>query len=151
MTRFAFQSNSTFDILESTNVISTSNARTYFALDNGTSTIYKFDESVYQDAGTNFTCSVVTEANDFGTLNRKFMHRLALVADRPSSSSNISVQWSDDDYETFSTARSIDLKQDLSSTYQLGWFRQRIFKFTYTDNYPMRIQDIEVDINKGTT
>jgi len=39
----------------------------------------------------------------------------------------------------------------LSSTYQLGWFRQRIFKFTYTDNYPMRIQDIEVDINKGTT
>jgi len=32
-----------------------------------------------------------------------------------------------------------------------GWFRQRIFKFTYTDNYPMRIQDIEVDINKGTT
>ena len=151
VTRFAFQSNSTFDILESTNVISTSNARTYFALDNGTSTIYKFDESVYQDAGTNFTCSVVTEANDFGTLNRKFMHRLSIVADRPSSSSNISVQWSDDDYETFSTARSIDLKQDLSSTYQLGWFRQRIFKFTYTDNYPMRIQDIEVDINKGTT
>jgi len=79
------------------------------------------------------------------------MYRLSIVGDRPSSSSNISVQWSDDDYETFNTARTINLKQDLASTGQLGWFRQRIFKFTYSDNYPMRIQDIEVDINKGTT
>jgi len=135
----------------STNVICTSNARTYFALDNSTSAVYKFDESVYRDAGTNFTCSIITEANDFGTLNRKTMHRLAILGDRPSASSTISVQWSDDDYETFNTARTIELKQDLSATYQLGWFRQRIFKFTYADNFPMRIQDIEVDINKGTT
>jgi len=151
VTRFAFQTNSVFDILLSTNVISSTNARTYFALDNGTSAIYKFDESVYQDAAVNFTCLVVTEANDFGTLNRKTMHRLSILGDRPSANSNISIQWSDDDYETFSTARSVNLKQDLASTYQLGWFRQRILKFTYSDNYPMRIQDIEVDINKGTT
>jgi hypothetical protein len=79
------------------------------------------------------------------------MHRLSILGDRPSSSSSISVSWSDNDYGTFSTARTIDLKQDLASTYQLGSFRQRIFKFTYSDNYPMRIQNIEVDINKGTT
>jgi len=151
VTRFAFQNNSTFDILLSTNVISTNNARTYFALDNNTSALYKFDESVYQDNGTNFTCSIVTEANDFGTLNRKTMHRLAILGDRPSANSNISIQWSDDDYETFNTARLVNLKQDIACTRQLGWFRQRIFKFTYSDNYPMRIQDIEVDINKGTT
>ena len=151
VTRFAYQNNTTFDILMSTNVISTSNARTYFALDSNVSAIYKFDESLYRDNGINFTCSIITEANDFGTLNRKTMHRLSIIGDRPSASSNISIQWSDDDYETFSTTRLVDLKQDLSCTRQLGWFRQRIFKFTYTDNYPMRIQDIEVDINKGTT
>jgi len=150
VTRFAFQNNSTFDILMSNNAISTANVRTYFALDNNTSQIFKFDESVYQDSGTNFTCSIITEANDFGTLNRKTMHRLSILGDRPSANSNISIQWSDDDYETFSTARLVNLKQDLSCTRQLGWFRQRIFKFTYSDNYPMRIQDIEVDINKGT-
>ena len=151
VTRFAFQSNATFNILMATNVISTTNARTYFALNNGTSAVYKFDESVYQDVGVNFTCTLITEAADFGTLNRKSMHRLSILGDRTPSSSSISLSWSDNDYETFSSARTIELKQDLASTYQLGSFRQRIFKLTYSDNYPLRIQNIEVDINKGTT
>lgn len=149
-TRFAFQAGTTFDILKSVNIVTTTSARTYFCLDNSTSEIYKFDESLYRDNGTNFTVQFITEANDFGTLNRKTMKRLAIVGDRPGAVSNISVSWSDDDYQTYSTARTIDLNQDLPCCYQLGWFRQRIFKFSYTDNYPMRIQDIEVDINKGT-
>jgi len=150
VTRFAYMANSIFDITMSTNLFNTNSTRTYFALD-GDSTIYRFDETLYQDSGTNFICKIVTEANDFGTLNRKTMSRLSILGDRPASDSNISVEWSDDDYQSYSTARTINLKQDLACTRQLGWFRQRIFKFTYSDNYPMRIQDIEVDINKGTS
>ena len=74
-----------------------------------------------------------------------------VIGDTPSAATNMSVQWSDDDYTTFNTARLVNLKQDLACLRQLGSFRQRIFKFTYTDNYPLRIQDIEVDINKGTS
>lgn len=151
VTRFAFQSQNVFDISAATNVVSTSNARTYFTLDNNTSNIYKFDESVYQDVGVNFTCTVLTEATDFGTMNRKTMHRLSLIGDRPTSNSNIGVQWSDDDYQTYSPTRLINLNQDLPSTGQLGVFRQRVFKLSYTDNFPLRLQDIEVDINKGNT
>ena len=149
VTRFAFKQGSTFNLNQATTVVTSTMARSYFTLNDGTSTIYRFNETEYQDDSVNFTCIVTTESNDFGSLNRKTMSRFALVADRPSAASNIQVQWSDDDYQTYSTARDINLDQDLPSTRQLGWFRQRIFKLTYTDNYPMRIQDIEVDINKG--
>lgn len=150
VTRFAYQGQAVFDIAASTNLFNTSSTRTYFSLGSD-SAIYRFDETLFQDSGTNFTCSIITEANDFGTLNRKTMHRLSIVGDRPSADTYLSVQWSDDDYSTYNTARTTNLRQDLSCIRQLGWFRQRIFKFTYSDNYPLRIQDIEVDINKGTS
>ena len=150
VTRFAYKAESVFDIVASTNLFNTSATRTYFAL--GTdSAIYRFDETLHQDSAVNFTCSIITEANDFGTLNRKTMYRLSVLGDRPSANTNLSIQWSDDDYQTYNTAITTNLRQDLVCIRQLGWFRQRIFKFTYSDNYPLRIQDIEVDINKGTS
>lgn len=150
VTRFAYQGQAIFDITASTNLFNTSSTRTYFSL--GTdSAIYRFDETLFQDSATNYTCSIITEANDFGTLNRKTMHRLSILGDRPSADTYLSVQWSDDDYTTYNTAVTTNLRQDLVCIRQLGWFRQRIFKFTYSDNYPLRIQDIEVDINKGTS
>jgi len=148
VTRFAYQGQEVFDIYTSTNLFNTSSTRTYFSL--GTdSAIYRFDETLFQDSGVNYVCSIITEANDFGTLNRKTMHRMSVIGDRPASATYLSVQWSDDDYTTYNTAVTTNLKQDLVCIRQLGWFRQRIFKFTYSDNYPFRIQDIEVDINKG--
>jgi len=150
VTRFAYQAQTVFDIYTSTNLFNTSSTRTYFSLGSD-SAIYRFDETLFQDSGTNYTCSIITEANDFGTLNRKTMHRLSVLGDRPSANTNLSIQWSDDDYTTYNTAVTTNLKQDLVCIRQLGWFRQRIFKFTYSDNYPLRIQDIEVDINKGTS
>lgn len=149
--RWAFGSGSTFDIAAATHTTTTNKVGTYFALNTTSSAIYKFDQTVYQDNGTSFTCLITSENNDFGTMNRKRMHRLSLVGDRPASSANISVSWSDDDYQTFNTARTIDLNQDLPSCYQLGSFRQRIFKLSFTANAPMRLQDMEVDINKGTS
>jgi Phage stabilisation protein len=149
--RWAFQQNSTFDLAQSCVVSTSLNTKTYFALANGTSTIYRFDKDLYQDAGVNFTCTVVTEGNDFGTLNRKTMKRLSLIGDRTPITAYMNVSWSDDDYQSFTTPRSVNLNQDLASTYQLGSFRQRIFKLTFTENTLMRIQDMEVDINKGNS
>lgn len=150
VTRFAYQAQQYFDIATSTNLFNANSTRTYFSL--GTdSAIYRFDETLHQDSTVNYTCSIITEANDFGTMNRKTMRRLSFIGDRPTADTNISVQWSDDDYTTYNTAVTTNLRQDLVCIRQLGWFRQRIFKFTYSDNYPLRIQDIEVDINKGTS
>lgn len=151
VTRFAYQSGNTFDLLYTIPVKSNTNVRTYFCLNNSTSAIYKFDESLYQDNGVNFSCIITTENNDFGTVNRKFMGRLSLICDRPGDASDISVQYTDDDYQTYTAARTINMNLNLPAIRQLGEFRNRAFKFTYTDNYPMRLQDIEVDINKGNS
>ena len=151
VTRFAYKNTSVFDITHSTNVFNSANTRSYFALTSANSAILKFNESLFQDSGVNFTCTIITEANDFGTMNRKTMRRLSLIGDRTPVDSNVLVQWSDDDYQSYNTGVSVNLHQDLSSVRQLGWFRQRIFKLTYSDNYPFRIQDIEVDINKGNS
>jgi hypothetical protein len=147
--RWAYQGQSTFDLAQACLVTTSTNATTYFALAANSSAIYYFDKDLYQDSGTNFTCTVVTENNDFDTMNRKNMSRLTIVGDRTPIDANMLLSWSDDDYQTFSTARSINLNQDLASTYQLGSFRQRVFKLQFTANTLMRIQDLEVNINKG--
>ena len=148
-TRFAFQNNQTFDLLFSIVSKGSSDIRTYFCLNDGTSNIYKFDASYYQDNGVNFTCNITTENNDFGTLNRKTMSRLGINCDRPIADTNINISWSDDDYISFTTPRSINLNTDVPFIRQMGSFRNRVFKFTYTDNFPLRITEVEVDINKG--
>jgi len=149
VTRFAFQQNSTFDLLQAVVSKGTAAIRTYFCLNDGTSNIYKFDANLYQDNGVNFTCGITTENNDFDTLNRKTMSRLGISCDRPSADTYINVSWSDDDYISFSTPRSINLNTDTPFVRQLGQFRNRVIKFTYTDNYPLRITAVEVNINKG--
>jgi len=148
-TRWAFKQNTTFDLLTTTIATSTVNTKTYFALYGNDSTIYKFNKDVYQDASNMFDCIIVTEGNDFGTMNRKTMSRLSIIGDRPTTNAYMQVSWSDNDQQTYNTPRSVNLNQDLPSINQLGSFRQRVFKFTFTENAPMRIQSVEVNINKG--
>lgn len=147
--RWAWQQTAYFPATNACHVITTSNAFTYFSIGTATSAIYKSSDSLFQDNGTTFTCRIVTEANDFGTLNRKTMPRLAIIGDRPSVDASVDVSWSDDDYQTFSTARSINLNQDLPCTYNLGWFRQRCFKLEFTANENLRLQYLQAKINKG--
>lgn len=148
-TSWGWQATSTFPLTNSVGITTSANAMTYFTIGTSTSAIYKVSDSLYQDNGTNFTCTIRTESSDFGTLNRKTMPKLILIADRPTSDTNIDIQWSDDDYQTYSTARSVNLNQDLPCTYNLGWFRQRNFKLTFTANQDLRLQELEVQINKG--
>lgn len=149
ITRFAFQQGSTFDLLQSVVVKTNSTVKTYFCLSNGTSAVYKFDASLYQDNGVNYTCLITTDNNNFDTLNKKTMGRLGFNVDRPTADSNINIYWSDDDYISWSGPRTCNLNVDTPFIRQLGSFRNRVFKFTYTDNYSFRLQDVEVQINKG--
>lgn len=148
--RWSWQQQTGFPVGVACPLQSSSLSGTLFTI--GSSNVfYRLNDSVYQDAGVNFTVTLITEPSDFGTLNRKSMSSLHIVCDRPSSASNITVQWSDDDYQTYSTAHTINLDQDLPSITRLGSFRQRAFKFQYTDNYPLRVQRLFVNINKGRT
>lgn len=146
--RWAFGATGAMAINHAVTCKDADNVTTVFSLTNG-NTVYKFNSSLYQDAGTNFTCQGVTDNQYFDTMNQKQMHRLTLWADKPSASAVVSVSWSDDDYQTWTTARDIDLYQELPSMTRLGRFRRRAFKWSFTANQPFRLKKMEVDINKG--
>jgi hypothetical protein len=150
-TRWTWKNTNTFDILHSINLTDTYNTKSCFALAGNDSTLYSFNSSLNKDDGVLFPSVIVTENNDFGTVNRKTMKRLSIIGDRPADSSPILVQWSDNDYQTFNTGVYTDLNQDNPCIYRLGSFRQRVFKLTHLADTPLRIQEIEVDINKGNS
>jgi hypothetical protein len=77
------------------------------------------------------------------------MHRLVVWADRPSVSAPLTLQWSDDDYSTFTSGLTLNLADELPTVRRLGRFRRRAFKLTFTQNLPFRIKGLEVDINMG--
>lgn len=114
--------------------------------------IYKMSEDFFTDAGTSIVCSMITHKLDFDNINRKFMYRLSIIGDVPDSTlvdSAVSVEWSDDDYRTWSSARTLKFTADLPSIFQLGMFRRRAFRFTYSLPHLLRFEGIEVDISKG--
>lgn len=113
---------------------------------------YLMNESFYSDNGVPIQCIITTAKLDFDIINRKFMHRLTMVGDVPDDTltdSNVSVQWSDDDYKTWSNARTLKFTGDLPSIFQLGQFRRRAFKISYSLPHLLRLEGMEVDINKG--
>lgn len=104
---------------------------------------------VYQDAGNPISTRVVTDIFDGGTNQTKFMHRLELIGDTVSST--IKERHSDDDYQTFSSYRDIDLSTQRKQAYRYGKFRRRSFEFLHTANTPLRLEFAEIDLEVGTS
>ena len=115
--------------------------------------LYAMSEAYLDDSGTNFQKQWVLDKQDFGTMNRKFMSRLSVIGDVPDyggASNSITVEWSDDDYNTWSTARTLSFNNDFPMITQLGNFRRRAFRFKYSGAKLLRLEGIEVDINVGS-
>lgn len=112
-----------------------------------------FSDQYYIDNLTPFLQEIQTVKYDFDTMDRKFMHRFALVGDVPTSSgvgNNFTLSWTDNDYLTWSTPRTLSMNNDFPMLKQLGTFRRRAFKIQYSGYYRIRIEGFEVDINKGS-
>lgn len=93
---------------------------------------------------------VVTDNLDFDTRRLKFGSRLLIHCDQVGTSS-MSISWSDDDYQTFNTARTIPLASTFPVIHQLGSFRKRAFKMEYTGGQKMRWEFMELDYDQGQT
>lgn len=115
--------------------------------------IYTMNENIFMDDEYPIICSITTAKLDFDNINRKFMYRLSLIGDVPDDTLTdiaVSIQWSDDDYKTWSSVRTLNFTGDLPAIQQLGQFRRRAFKITYALPHLFRLEQMEVDINKGS-
>ncbi len=108
--------------------------------------------NLYQDFDTNFACSYTTERFNANSYNLKTCGRLSVIGDQyqTSGTSNITLTWSDDDWASTSGTRSINLFSNPPRIWQLGQFRTRSFKLSYSDNYPLRLSGIELELNIGS-
>jgi hypothetical protein len=99
-----------------------------------------------------FPVETRTSRLNFGTLNRKAMHRLGLMVlnSNYNQTTNVLVYVCDDD-ATWVLVGTLDAKSgtDFPFLMQLGTFRQRAIKFVYTGTYALRFLQAHADINKG--
>jgi hypothetical protein len=111
-------------------------------------------EAQDQLPGTTYSFPVETRTQrlDFGTLNRKAMHRLGIkvLNSNYNSATDVSVYVSDDD-ATWALVGTLHAQPgvDFPFVTQLGTFRQRAIKLVYSGTYAVRFLEIQVDINKG--
>jgi hypothetical protein len=114
-------------------------------------------ESVYTDyiaAGTTpIVCTAVTRKFDADTHKRKTLNRFQLIGDSPNGVTNTQydISWSDDDYNTFSTPIPLQMNPYMAAISQLGTFRRRAFKISYSQPYPSRLEALELSLNVGIT
>jgi len=119
---------------------------------NAKTLISQFDNVLYQDFNENFTCSYTTTDYDSDTFNWKTCSRVGMYCDYPATGGTdtyVQVSWSDDDGNTFSTPRNLNVHSSNPYITQCGRFRSRNWRFEYTDNYPFRMWGITMDLNVG--
>lgn len=146
--RWGFQTDNNFNFTSWINAETSAGYKSFFSIGNS-SIIYNINSSLYQDTGITFPMSFVTSNNDFGSWRQKSMSHLVIKTDKPISSAPALLQWTDDDYQSYNDGITVELFQERPDVKRLGRFRRRAFKFTFTQNQPLRIEEFEVDINLG--
>lgn len=129
------------------------NGAQYVAI-GGQTYVSQMSSALYQDFGSNFTCRYITQDNVFGTLNWKTCNRAMIQGDmhQHTGTSNLQLYYSDNDWADGGTNGPININLFNSSPFaqRLGRFRNRSFKLEYSDNYPLRLKKMELDLNIGS-
>lgn len=114
---------------------------------NGLSNLYYFKPGVYLDTGQTFSVVCQTPKQRFDSIREKYMLRILPVADK--TTGLLSVDWTDDDYTTYSTARTVDLSIEKPILHRAGRFVERALRFTLNSSDSFRMYYVEVDYNLG--
>jgi hypothetical protein len=108
-----------------------------------TGAVFQMQPNLYQDSGVSIPVTSVTAIYDFGTINYKRIASLFCLGDNINSS--ITVDFSDDDYQTWTGAKVISLQQTRKQIQRAGRFRRRAYRMQHSDNTPLRLVDGKLD------
>lgn len=117
-------------------------------LDDDVATVYTASTSVYQDNGQPIYYRVTTDLYDNGVTKAKFYGRLEIVGDKVAGGT-MQVRHTGDDYNSWSSWRTVDLHATRSQIYQCGRDRRRAWQFLCTSNVPLRLECAEIDFRLG--
>lgn len=106
---------------------------------------------IYQDDGSTYTCQVRTARIDFGTPIRKFVKRITLIGDKQAAGT-VTVEKSDDDYETWQTLGTFDLTSMKPEITRCGSHRGgRAYRLSHSYNGPWRAEALEIEYELAAT
>lgn len=118
--------------------------------------VYQMIRGLPTDNNTAMLVSATSARYDFGTLDRKFATRFLLKHDIPDQPGtiDISLYWSDDDYQSWVGPQTIRIDSFAPSAFpvftQLGSFRRRAWRIAYlSDVTSLRIETGQLDFNMG--
>jgi hypothetical protein len=113
--------------------------------------LYQLDVGIsnIDDQAGSFLFRARTKRFDSGNMKRKFCTSLDLIGDMQSSTTNVDIAYSDDDYATTSTARTLDMSTARPFGKAWGNFRRRSWQVSYTGSNPCRIVGIEINYSIG--
>jgi hypothetical protein len=113
--------------------------------------VYLMDNANLQftDDTVVYSAVIQTALIDFGTMKRKFYPSVELVCDKQTTTSNISLSWTDDDYQTTTTWGTVDTSAARTMADRCGSGRRRGWIWTHSANTPMRIEAMEIEVEMG--
>jgi hypothetical protein len=112
--------------------------------------IYRLDPEVHTDDAGAILVKIVTDRLDFNSNNFKSLMGAALIADQQSSGT-VTLDWSDDDYQTWSSSRTLNLVAGRAYTKAGGVFRRRAFRLQHSTNAPFRAETLELEYQLRTS
>lgn len=110
--------------------------------------IYQMEITSTNDSGSPIVMDLYTPNFDGGNRKRKFVHSIEAVADQ-TNGSRLKVRVSDDDYQSWSNFRELDLSKKRPRLTDCGTFRRRAWHFRHESDTPLRIQAVEIAVEMG--
>lgn len=111
--------------------------------------MYQFNPLAYTDADGTPQVRIVTDNFDAGTQVKKVFKRFDILADQVPGSF-LSLQYSEDDYQTWSTLRTVNLGLKHPHLMDLGTFRRRAYRFFHQSNTPFRLRGANAHLLPGS-
>jgi hypothetical protein len=99
----------------------------------------------YTDATGPINVTCVTPPYDWKTSNYKRFNYMSQLSDFVQTS--ISISYTDDDYESFSTPRVMSLMGARNQLRNCGSSRRRAWMMFHQDNTPLRLYEVRMDMD----
>lgn len=116
-----------------------------------TGKVYTLSGTTYQDDSEDIYVEVQTDQTDNNTMANKFVSRTTVIGDQEGSSPTptLTIQWADDDYQTYSTARTVDLSKEEPMLTRCGHYKKRAWRIQHRANTPMRLLALRMNVEQG--
>ena len=123
----------------------------YFAQQYQLNLVNGYSASTVTAAGGIVSANIVTKALitniEVDTNNRKFLHSLEYVGNKPVNSQSLLIEWSDDEGQNwFSSTIDINTRTQIN---RLGSFDRRRFRMTYSGDEQIRMEALDATYSQG--